>query len=156
MKTISKILVPIDFGDSSLKALDDAIELARTFGASVVVLHAYDSPVVGTPAEGVILTPLADAASLVSTIDTTLRTVVESRAGRGVELEALLREGPAWRTIDAVAVETGADLIVLGTHGQHSMLHALLGSVSEKVVRTARKPVLTIPTPPVDAARDVR
>jgi nucleotide-binding universal stress UspA family protein len=145
MRTISKILVPIDFGEPSLRALDDAIELARTFRGSVVVLHVCEPPVLGTAAEGVILTPLADAASLSSTADTTLRTVVESRAGRGVEVEALLREGPAWKTIDAVAGETGADLIVLGTHGQHSMLHALLGSVSEKVVRTARRPVLTIP-----------
>jgi nucleotide-binding universal stress UspA family protein len=145
MKKISKILVPIDFGEISLNALDDALDLALQLGAQVTVMHAYEIPMVGMLPEGVFMATAAEAAGLASTAASGLRAAVESRASRGVKLESVLREGPAWREIDAVADEMGADLIIMGTHGRHGILHALLGSVAEKVVRTARRPVLTVP-----------
>jgi nucleotide-binding universal stress UspA family protein len=153
MRTIGKILVGIDFGEPSLSALDDAIELARAVGATVVVLHAYESPAAAVVAEGALVASVVDAARIAATAEHTLREAVDCRAGRGVEVKAALRVGPAWRAIDDVAKEVAADLIVLGTHGRHGLLHTLLGSVAEKVVRTARRPVLTIPVrgEPADA-----
>jgi nucleotide-binding universal stress UspA family protein len=146
MKKISRILVPIDFGETSLEALDDAIDLASALGASVVVMHAYEIPVVGLLPEGAFMATAADAARLASTAESALRGAVQKREGRGVKLETALREGPPWQQIDALADELDVDLIVMGTHGRHGILHALLGSVAEKVVRTAHRPVLTVPT----------
>jgi nucleotide-binding universal stress UspA family protein len=145
MRTITKILVATDFGEPSLSALDDAIDLASKLGASVVVMHAYESPAVALVPEGALVANVNDAERIAAIADKTLHGVVDSRAGRGVKLQAVLRVGPAWRAIDDVAGQTEADLIVLGTHGRHGILHTLLGSVAEKVVRTARRPVLTIP-----------
>jgi len=144
MKTISRILVPLDFGQPSLDALDDAIDLAATLGASVVVMHAYEvSPLLGARPEGPLHT--ADLAEhLAATAASALTSVVRDRANRGVKLDTVVREGPAWQEIDAVAEDTRADLIVLGTHSRHGILRTLLGNVAERVVRTARKPVLTI------------
>jgi nucleotide-binding universal stress UspA family protein len=147
MKKISKILAPIDFTEASLHALDDAIDLAAKLEASVVVMHAYEIPVMGLLPEGAIIASAEEAARVSSSAETSLRLAVESRTNRGVKLESVLREGPAWQEIDAVADEIAADLIVMGTHGRRGILRALLGNVVEKVVRTAHQPVLTIRPP---------
>jgi nucleotide-binding universal stress UspA family protein len=144
MKTISKILVAIDFDETSLRALDNAIDLAAALGASLVVMHAYELPIVGLFPDSALMASGADAALIASTAETALRKVIHARRGRGVAMEPLLREGAAWQAIQAAADETKADLIVMGTHGRHGVLRALLGSVAEKVVRTAHKPVLTV------------
>jgi nucleotide-binding universal stress UspA family protein len=62
----------------------------------------------------------------------------------GVELSFVLRQGAAWSEIQAVAKEIKADLVVIGSHGRRGLSRALLGSVAEKVVRTAPCPVLTV------------
>jgi nucleotide-binding universal stress UspA family protein len=149
MNAISKILVPIDFSDTSLQALDGAIDLAAQLEASVVVMHAYEIPIVNLWPDGAILASAAEAARIASNAEIALRGALESRSKWGVKLESILREGSPPEEIDAIAEEIGADLIVIGTHGRRGILRALLGSVAEKVVRTARKPVLTIPMPAV-------
>jgi nucleotide-binding universal stress UspA family protein len=61
-----------------------------------------------------------------------------------VKVKTELRHGAAWREIDQAAADLKVDLIVLGTHGRKGIARALLGSVAEKVVRTAACPVLTV------------
>jgi nucleotide-binding universal stress UspA family protein len=146
MKTIAKILVPVDFGEASLAALDVALDLAAKLDASVVVVNAYETPPPSPLPAGEFLATAGDFGHIVATAESALRVVVEARSSRGVKLEALVREGPPWQVIDTTAEEVGADLIVLGTRS-HGVLHALLGGVAEKVVRTASKPVLTIRAP---------
>ena len=63
---------------------------------------------------------------------------------RGVATRGVLKQGPTWQTIVETADEVGAGMIVMGTHGRHGLPRALLGSVAEKVVRTAHTPVLTV------------
>ena len=145
MKTIGKLLVPVDFGDASLMALDEAIDLAATLGASIVVLHVYEIPRPSPLPAGEFLAT-EDLDLVASAAESALRKIVDARSGRGVKLEALVREGGASQVIDATAEEVGADLIVIGTR-EHGILHALLGGVAEKVVRSGRKPVLTIRAP---------
>src|SRR5689334_7961048 len=60
--------------------------------------------------------------------------------------ELLIRSGPAAATILTVATEIKADLVVLGTHGRTGFEKFMLGSVTEKIVRKARCPVLTVPS----------
>jgi nucleotide-binding universal stress UspA family protein len=144
--TIQRILVAHDFGDASDEALKFAIGLAEKLGARVTVLHAYEVPVYGFP-EGVALT--ADVAGQIRTVTSdALDRIVRDAARPGLDLHGTLRQGPAWSEITAAATELHADLVVIGTHGRRGLAHALLGSVAEKVVRTAPCPVLTVRSKP--------
>lgn len=62
-------------------------------------------------------------------------------------MQAVLRNGVAWEEIAAVAKESQADLIVIGTRGRRGLARALLGSVAESVIRTSDVPVLTLHAP---------
>jgi nucleotide-binding universal stress UspA family protein len=142
---IKRILVPHDFSPTADNALAFALDLAAKLGAGVTVMHAYEYPMLSYP-EGPALT-----ADLVLEIEKAARVALDgvvSRARRpGIEMDSSLRQGPAWAEILASAKEAGADLIVIGTHGRRGLSRALLGSVAEKVVRTAACPVLTIRGP---------
>jgi nucleotide-binding universal stress UspA family protein len=156
MSLPKKILVPTDFGDASEHAVDYALDLAKALGSEVVLMHAFEIPAVGFP----------DGA-LVATADMTNRVLegaqvgldrqVAQYEGRGVEIRTVIKQGDAWRSIIAAVDELGSDLIVMGTHGRRGLPRALLGSVAEKVVRTARCPVLTVHKDDVEGSstRDV-
>lgn len=140
--SIRRILVPHDFSDTANRALEYALDLAETFGAKVTVMHAYEIPVYGFP-EGPVLT-----AEMAGQIEAAARTAIEAIAKRskrpGIEADFALRQGPAWSEIQAAAKEIKADMVVIGSHGRRGLSRALLGSVAEKVVRTAPCPVLTV------------
>lgn len=140
------ILVATDFGGPADVALDYAVELAKRLGASLTVLHAYTIPVYAFPDGGMISTPTL-AAELATRGQSALDAAVARHRNAGVPIKALLREGVVWEEIVRTAEQEGAGLIVMGTHGRTGLSHALLGSVAEKVVRTAKRPVLTIPPP---------
>jgi len=141
-----RILVPIDFTEVSAHALDWAIELAASVGASVTVLHSYAIPVVGYPDGALIPTPQV-VTGLAEAAQKALETAVAGHRRGSVPLETVLREGEAWEVIVSVADDLDADLIVVGTHGRHGLARALLGSVAEHVVRTSHRPVLTLSAP---------
>jgi nucleotide-binding universal stress UspA family protein len=142
---LKRIIVPHDFSDTAQRALDYALELAEKLGASIRVVHAYEYPVFSFP-EAPVLT-----ADLIRQIQDGARVALEgvvSRAKRpGVAVDSTLRQGPAWSEILAAAKDAEADLIVIGTHGRRGLSRALLGSVAEKIVRTAPCPVLTVRGP---------
>jgi nucleotide-binding universal stress UspA family protein len=146
MATLARILVGTDFTETSNGALDWAIELAAPLGASVTVMHAYEIPVVGFP-DGALIATAEIAARISDGARAGLDSVLEQRSGRGVPLTAVLRQGAAWEEINKLADELDADIIVIGTHGRRGLSRALLGSVAEKVVRTATRPVTTIHGP---------
>jgi nucleotide-binding universal stress UspA family protein len=146
MLTVRTILVPVDFTETSDRALDYAVAMAARFEASVVVMHAYEIPVYGFPdgalvASGEVATRISEAAQKA------LDRLVEARKDKGVKLSALLRTGVAYDLANTVAEEIDADLIVIGTHGRRGIARALLGSVAENVIRTAKRPVLVIHGP---------
>jgi nucleotide-binding universal stress UspA family protein len=142
---IKHIVVPHDFSDMSDHALGYALDLAETLGARVTIVHAYEVPMYGYP-EGPALT-VEMAAQIERAALNGLENVAKRSQRPGVEMRTALRHGPAWSEIDAVAKEALADLIVIGTHGRRGIARALLGSVAEKVVRTAPCPVLTVHAP---------
>ena len=142
---IKHFLAAHDFGETAQRALDYALDLAEQLEASVTVVHAYEIPVYGFP-EGFALT--ADVMGRIQEIASKALEGVVQRAQRpGLRVDAMLRQGPAWSEIGAAATETHAGLIVIGTHGRRGLAHALLGSVAEKVVRSAPCPVLTVHAP---------
>lgn len=143
MAELRRILVPTDFTETSDHALEWALDLAKRLGAAVTVLHAYEIPIVGFPDGAIIATPeiagrIADASKAA------LESVMAKIQNRGVTVDSLLREGVPWEEINAVAEGIDADLVVIGTHGRRGLTRALLGSVAENVVRTAKRPIVTI------------
>ncbi len=142
MKPFANILVPTDFGDSSLQATDMAVELAQRYGAKVTLMHAFEIPgyaYAGLTFSAVdLLTPVEQAAQRQLDVE------LESVRRRIPAVQAILRHGLPWQEILKVIDECHADLVVMGTHGRRGITHALLGSVAERVVRMSPVPVLTV------------
>jgi nucleotide-binding universal stress UspA family protein len=144
--TFRQILVPVDFTETSDRALAYAVELARKFDSAVAIMHAYQIPVYGFP-DGAYITA-ADVASQISTASQArLDSLIDSQKLANVPMVGILRDGVAWEEINSVAQEIQADLIIIGTHGRRGLARALLGSVAENVIRTAKVPVLVIHGP---------
>jgi nucleotide-binding universal stress UspA family protein len=143
MKAPSKLLVPTDFSPRAEEALDYACMLAGKLGATVHILSVIGVPAFGGPELG-----MAFTGSLMQQMTEESRTGLERlaapRRSTGVIGELLLRTGDARDLIPKTAAQIGADLIVMGTHGRRGFSRALLGSVTEYVVRTSAVPVLTV------------
>jgi nucleotide-binding universal stress UspA family protein len=151
MKPIKRILVATDFSETSDHALAYAIEFARSLHAAIVLVHSYELPIYGFPDGSVIAT--ADMATRISNAaQTGLDSVAKNHAASGVEITRVVRNGAPAEEVNAVADEVDADVIVIGTHGRRGLARALLGSVAERIIRTATRPVLTIRTPTPRAA----
>ena len=137
------ILVPTDLSEGAEEALDYACELARKFDATVHLLHVIGIPALGVPELGVAVTStMID--SLVRENEIALEELADRKRQLATFGQILLRTGDARDMINQTAKELGADLIVMGTHGRRGVTRALLGSVTETVVRTAPCPVLTV------------
>jgi len=143
---IKRILVPVDFSKQSRKALDYAIELARPTAAQVVALFVvepiyYAEPdlagAVGSTVGGLLEQQRSGAEKQLARLRARL-------AKRCIKLRTLLQEGTPYQAIVDTARTIKADLIVISTHGRTGLSHLLMGSVAERVVRTATCPVLTI------------
>jgi nucleotide-binding universal stress UspA family protein len=146
MLNLRRILVAVDFTETSDKAFDFAVELAQKFGATVTAVHAFEIPVVGFP-DGALVATADVATRIQEAAKQGLDAAVKARQGKGVEVTGVLREGSPHEEVKAVAEQMGMDLIVIGTHGRKGLARALLGSVAENVVRTVKLPVLTIHGP---------
>jgi nucleotide-binding universal stress UspA family protein len=141
-----RILVATDFSETSDAALDYAIALAKELGAKVTLAHVYDLPVYGFP-NGAMVASAEMATAIMTGAQEGVAAACAKRSGAGVPLDAVVRQGQAFEEVHRIAEEVGADLIVIGTHGRKGLSHALLGSVAEKIIRTATRPVLTIHGP---------
>lgn len=137
------ILVATDFGEPSEAALDTAIEYAKVFGSEIVLMHAYEVPIVGFP-EGAMLATAELTSRLLEGAQAGLDRQMGSRRSHGVRIRSIIKRGDAYRMVNETADEVGAGLIALGTHGRKGLSRALIGSVAEKVVRTAHAPVLVV------------
>ena len=140
---ITDILVPTDFSACSEHALDYAVQLAERLDAKVHLLSVIGVPSYGVPELGVGITaPMID--NLISDHQRELDQLTRVRKSVA---ETLVRVGDARDVILQTADEIKADLIVMGTHGRRGFSRALLGSVTEMVVRTSPIPVLTVRGP---------
>lgn len=137
------ILVPIDFSEPSNAALDYAVSLARKLGSKIVVLTAYQLPIVGFPDGVYVATPdIADKLS--SAAQSALDAAVAKRKSSGVDIVGRLVQGDPREAIVRLTEDLHADLVVMATHGRKGIARALIGSTTESVVRTSKVPVLTV------------
>lgn len=146
------ILVPTDGSDNALGALDHAFDIARTYGATVHALAVVSTDYPYSDVGGVAVDwgPVIDAAR--EDCERAVATVEARAADAGVDCIGAVREGEtAASEILAYAEGNGIDLIVMGTHVRRGLNRWLLGSVTERVVRTADVPVLTVRAGTTDA-----
>lgn len=143
--SIHRILCPTDFSDSAAAAFAESMRLARWFGAKVTVLHVvpFVVPIAGD-AGYVPVGDLNDNDVRKDGLERIRRFVDESALTTGIPIEAVCRQGDACHEIGEVARETGADVIVMGTHGRSGFKRLVLGSVTEAVLNSAPALVLTV------------
>jgi nucleotide-binding universal stress UspA family protein len=142
---LKRILVPVDFSTHSLRALDYAVELAKPFKAELAVLCVIEPIYYTVPdfaAAGAALTGLLDEQRKGGRAQ--LLRLERRYAKRSITLRGLLQTGTPHQAICDTAKRLKTDLIVMATHGRTGLLHVLMGSVAERVVRAASCPVLTL------------
>jgi nucleotide-binding universal stress UspA family protein len=147
--TTKQILVPIDFSDGSSRAVTQAVELASALGASIELFHSYQLPVFALPDSSVALSPTY-VADLTDRAQKELNRHRDKLVSEGLSVTTKLLEGNPADAIVERANTINALMIVIGTHGRSGFRRFLLGSVTERVVRTATVPVLTVHLPPED------
>jgi universal stress protein A len=141
---IRRILAPTDFSELSKQGLKSASELAKIFGAKLLLLHVVEPP--PYPVEGIV--PLDLGATLLDDLErqasNELAQALSETQASGTEVARRVVTGIPYRKIVDVAEEEQSDLIVMTTHGRTGLGHLVMGSVAEKIVRTAPCPVFTI------------
>ncbi|MBN2620333.1 universal stress protein [candidate division WOR-3 bacterium] len=148
--SIKRIMCPVDFSESSLKALHSAYGLTRYFKAELFVIHVIQ-PVstIGEESQYNLYdfdTPRYEDKVLRNTRKR-LRITIEQEIGRTSRVHIQVRAGEASRVIIRTAAKKQIDLIVMSPHGAGWIKHLLFGSVAEKVIRTAPCPVLVVRGP---------
>jgi nucleotide-binding universal stress UspA family protein len=142
-----KILVAIDDSDTSRCALTEALHLARCSNAKLYITHVADETLMGMHGR---------TFSTSLNIDNALQAIVDAgqklldaalKEATGIEAETLLLEARNRRVSETLAdkaKEVGADLIVIGRHGQRGIATLILGSVAEQLARIAEASVLLV------------
>lgn len=143
MIAIKNILVPHDFSETSAAAMQYAVELARTFGAKLHLVHVSEKARFEMATEF----PLGLDMSLEDAIRERLLKIMATREHRELNPSFQVLSGAPATEIVRYAKDHAMDLIVMGTHGRGVVAHAVMGSVAEKVVRHAPCPVLTVRHP---------
>lgn len=144
MIDLKRILVATDFSPHSQTALEYAAAFARAFGAEVMLCHVLERPDLISQ-----LPPISEGyfpPNMSELQEKHARVQCEQvLAAAGLsDARLLLLHGNPYAEIVRSAGEENADLIIVGTHGRGAIGHMLLGSVAEKVVRSAPCPVLTV------------
>jgi nucleotide-binding universal stress UspA family protein len=143
MAPITRILCPVDFSEASEHAIEHAIAVASWYKASITALHVYNPifmPVPGLPPPG---SRVSESELKRMHVETT--RCFEGAIASGIDVDVIVDVGPPAARILDRSETAHSDLIVMGTHGASGFEHLLLGSVTEKVLRKARRPVLTVP-----------
>ncbi len=134
-----RILVPVDFDQSSLKALETAAKIAQQSDGTVFVLHIVpvEMDVSGMP-------QYVDLIKRQESIDRDKLNAITKQQLAGVKSEILDEMGKPADVIAEVAAKLPADLIVMVTHGRRGLARLVEGSIAEKVLRQAPCPVLAV------------
>ncbi len=142
----TRLLVPVDFSVCSRLVAAQAGALAARLGADVILLHVARAPA-GLPADAEVA-PDGEGASVQGYLSDEARAglspYVAAASEAGASVSSTVVVGPVVPTIHKVVAESGADLIVMGTHGRRGVARALLGSVAEQTLRTANVPVMMV------------
>lgn len=144
MNSYSHILVPVDLGDQSKRVLEQAKTIAERFGSRIDLLYCFPNP--QFPDTTGLLNPFSPDVIEEARQDAErqLQGMLPPQDREQFKAKATVTVGDPLVGIVDYAKREGIDLIVMGTHGRTGLTHMFLGSVAERVVRTAPCPVLTI------------
>jgi nucleotide-binding universal stress UspA family protein len=151
MIRFERILVPVDYSHCSRKALSTALQFAELFQAHIDILHVYDIPTYMDSSlevklgSGQVKTWVEVAESQARSEFAQFMKELQDDGIPNITGTAIL--GNAVEQILSYAHEHGNDLIIMGTHGRSGLNRLLLGSVAERVIRSASCPVLTLRSP---------
>jgi nucleotide-binding universal stress UspA family protein len=151
MLRFSHILCPVDFSESSARALSHAAALTRRYDAELEVLHIV--PAVGEDSDPVHFDRGTSVWPSRAQVTREIERVMQAAGASGPRARADVRDGRAHEVIAFRARTWPAELLVMGTHGRSGFNRLLLGSVTEKVLRNVTCPVLTVP-PAAPASAD--
>jgi nucleotide-binding universal stress UspA family protein len=143
MRQLKKVLCPTDFSETALAALRYAIDFLRGQGGEIELLHVHHVPLHGADVKAPKSVDDLPAA-LRKDLNGRLALVQEQLPLGDVKLHASLAVGVPHEAIVATAKRIGADLIVMGTEGHGGLARMLIGSVTDRVLRMADRPVLTV------------
>jgi nucleotide-binding universal stress UspA family protein len=133
------ILLPTDGSDAANAAVDNALSLAVKYDARLHVLYVADTTEYSMVTfEDDVVDPLQQEGEGV------VDDVVQRAETEGVVAKGVVMQGGVFETIQNYVADEGIDAIVMGTHGRRGLGRALLGSVTERIVRTSDVPVLTV------------
>jgi nucleotide-binding universal stress UspA family protein len=138
------ILVPVDFSEHSRQALTLARDIASRYGASICALHVFERPIHPEIYLGGMPLESPDFRTVEGSLREALETFVRETPGTEVSTSLHVVEGRAVPAILEFVLDNEIGLVVIATHGLTGLAHVLLGSVSEKVVRRATCPVLSV------------
>jgi nucleotide-binding universal stress UspA family protein len=151
MPSITRILVPVDFSSGAREAVRYARFLAEPFGAQLDLLHVWEPSPYITPSEIIWLSSSEDqdefATRMRRDLTEKLETFAKEELGSSEGLGMYVEAGYPSHSILEWLESKSYDLAVLGTHGRTGLPHLLMGSVAERIVRTAPCPVLTVRVP---------
>jgi nucleotide-binding universal stress UspA family protein len=142
-KQIQKILLPVDFSDCSQRAFDEAVGLAKDFGAELHLLHCYQLHRRMVAPYGIEIPESLEHDVRMAALRR-LSDWREKATAHGIRVREHISAHFPSDEIPAMAARIGANLIVMGTRGLTGLKHVLLGSVAERTMRAAPCPVLTV------------
>jgi universal stress protein A len=149
MPRLKKILVPVDYSDCSRVAMEYALFLAERFDAEIEVLHVAEVPL---GEEHTVVKPDTGEEQLLSELIMQQAVKAETEflapfVRATIPIEKSLLKGRPGKVIVEAAADRGADLIVMGTHGRSGFDRLIMGSVTERVLRSAPCPVVVVRHP---------
>jgi len=138
---LRRILVPIDFSQTSVQALPYANALAAAFSAEIYLLYVFEQTPL--PADSAYAPPQLRN-DLGEVVEQNLHTLGSGVLDENINVRVISRRGLPFQQITGAAKSLDADMIILTTHGYTGLKHVLLGSTAERVVRHADCPVLVV------------
>jgi len=141
--SLRKVLIATDGSESAEKAASFGVEIARLSGAKVYAIYVIDTtPYYSIPLDQVWSKEVYEQFDKVGHEITS--DVVESARAAGLEAESIVLKGNPPERILNFSEEQNVDMIVVGSHGKGGFERLVIGSVSEKIVRHAKVPVLVV------------
>jgi nucleotide-binding universal stress UspA family protein len=144
MIALKRILCPVDFSESSDKALDYALSLAKQHDGQVSVMHVLPSALADRDLYPYLAEPVPLGAGTRERALQQLGSFVHRALARGVGADVILEDGDVVEEILRKSERLRSDLVVMGTHGRRGFRRLLLGSVTERLLRRSAAPVLSV------------
>ncbi len=144
MLPFKRILSTTDFSEASYQGVTRAAELARCFGAEILLTYVVPAIPALPPGPNYAFDLPEYEEALVQNAEERLAELISEPLFEGLRVKSIVGYGDAAKEIARIAKEEEVGLIAIATHGHGGLRHLVSGSVTEKVVRLAECPVLTI------------